>query len=56
VEHWLKVGYPKVRGGAKTEGAKVHWGDEMGLWSDHRAGITCRCKGRTPVTPGTARQ
>jgi transposase len=52
VEHWLKVRYPKVRQEAKAEGAQIHWGDEMGLRSDHQAGTTYGRKGHTPVIPG----
>lgn len=56
VEHWLKVRYPKVRREAKAEGAQIHWGDEMGLRSDHQAGTTYGRKGRTPVIPGTGQR
>lgn len=56
VEHWLKVHYPKVRQEAKAEGAQIHWGDEMGLRSDHQAGTTYGRKGHTPVIPGTGQR
>jgi len=56
VEHWLKVRYPKVREEARAEGAEIHWGDEMGLRSDHQAGTTYGRKGRTPVIPGTGQR
>ena len=56
VQHWLKVRYPEVRREAKAEGAEVHWGDEMGLRSDHQAGTTYGRKGRTPVIPGTGQR
>jgi len=56
VEHWLKTRYPKVRREAKAEGAQIHWGDEMGLRSDHQAGTTYGRKGRTPVIPGTGQR
>lgn len=56
VEHWMKVEYPQVRKKAKAEGAEIHWGDEMGLRSDHQAGTTYGRKGRTPVIPGTGQR
>jgi len=48
VEHWLKVKYPRIRSEAKAEKAQIHWGDEMGLRSDHQAGTSYGRKGRTP--------
>lgn len=56
VEHWLKVRYPEVRAEAKREGAEIHWGDEMGLRSDHQAGTTYGRRGQTPVVPGTGQR
>lgn len=56
VERWLKVEYPRVRAQAKAERAEIHWGDEMGLRSDHQAGTTYGRKGRTPVVPGTGQR
>jgi transposase len=56
VTYWLKVQYPKVRRQAKAEGAEIHWGDEMGLRSDHQAGTTYGRKGHTPVIPGTGQR
>ncbi len=56
VEHWLKVEYPRVRARAKAEKAEIHWGDEMGLRSDHQAGTSYGRKGQTPVIPGTAQR
>ena len=56
VEHWLKVEYPKVRREAKSENAEIHWGDEMGLRSDHQAGTSYGRKGCTPVIPGTGQR
>jgi transposase len=56
VEHWLKVEYPQVRREAKSENAEIHWGDEMGLRSDHQAGTSYGRKGYTPVIPGTGQR
>lgn len=56
VRHWLEVEYPEVRKQAKAEGAEIHWGDEMGVRSDHQAGRTWSRKGQTPVVPGTGQR
>jgi transposase len=56
VQRWLEVEYPEVRKQAKSEGAEIHWGDEMGVRSDHQAGRTWSRKGQTPVVPGTVRR
>lgn len=56
VKHWLKVEYPAVRAQAKREKAQIHWGDEMGLRSDHQAGTSWGRKGQTPVVPGTGQR
>jgi len=56
VERWLRVEYPRVRAEAKREKAEIHWGDEMGLRSDHQAGTTYGRKGVTPVVPGTGQR
>lgn len=56
VERWLKEEYPRVRSEAKRDGAEIHWGDEMGLRSDHQAGTTYGRKGQTPVIPGTGQR
>lgn len=56
VQHWLEVEYPEVRKQAKAEGAEIHWGDEMGVRSDHQAGRTWGRKGRTPVVRGTGQR
>jgi transposase len=56
VRHWLEVEYPEVCKQAKVEGAEVHWGDEMGVRSDHQAGRTWGRKGQTPVVPGTGQR
>jgi len=56
VKRWLKVRYPRIRREALAEGAEIHWGDEMGLRSDHQAGTTYGRKGQTPVIPGTGQR
>jgi transposase len=56
VRHWLEVEYPEIQRQAKEEGAEIHWGDEMGVRSDHQAGSTWGRKGKTPVVPGTGQR
>lgn len=56
VWHWLKETYPRVRQEAKQENGEIHWGDEMGLRSDHQAGRSYGRKGRTPVIGGTGQR
>lgn len=56
VEQWLREEYPAIRARAKQDGAEIHWGDEMGVRSDHQTGCTWGRKGQTPVVPGTGRR
>jgi transposase len=56
VERWLKVEYPALVRRAKVEKALIHWGDEMGLRSDHQTGTSYGIKGQTPVIPGTGKR
>ena len=56
VAHWLKVKYPRIRRQAWAEGAEIHWGDEMGLRSDHQTGRTYGRRGETPVVEGTGQR
>jgi len=52
VRRWLATEYPAIRAQALQEGAEIHWGDEMGLRSDHQAGRSYGRRGQTPVVPG----
>jgi transposase len=56
VRVWLEEKYPAIRVRAKRDGAEIHWGDEMGLRSDHQAGRSWGLRGQTPVIPGTGRR
>lgn len=56
VRRWLTEEYPAVRRAAKRAGAEIHWGDEMGLRSDHQTGRSYGRKGQTPVIPGTGQR
>ena len=40
VRRWMEATYPGIRREAKAQGGEIHWGDEMGLRSDHQAGTT----------------
>lgn len=53
VERWLKEEYPAIRKEARKEKAEIHWGDEMGLRSDHTTGRSYGRRGQTPVIAGT---
>src|SRR5207245_8463563 len=56
VRKWLEKEYPAIRAQAKREKAEIHWGDEMGLRSDHQAGRSYGRRGQTPVVPGTGQR
>lgn len=56
VRAWLEREYPAISARAKSEGAAIFWGDEMGMRSDHQAGRSWSPKGRTPERPGTGRR
>jgi transposase len=56
VKRWLDEEYPAIRRQAKREKAEIHWGDEMGLRSDHQVGRSYGRRGRTPVIPGTGQR
>jgi transposase len=56
IDRWFKVEYPKIQKHAKKEKATIHWGDEMGLRSDHNIGRTYGLKGKTPVVKRTGKR
>jgi len=53
VRSWLQKEYPTIRAQAKREKARLYWGDEMGVRSDHQAGRSYAPKGKTPIRLGT---
>lgn len=53
IEKWFKMEYPLIQKHARSENGTIHWGDEMGLRSDHNTGRTYGIKGRTPVVKRT---
>jgi transposase len=56
VRKWLEEDYPAIRRQAQAEGAQIHWGDQMGLRSDHQTGTSYGRKGQTPVVGGTGKR
>ena len=52
----LNEEYPKIKSQAKTQGGEIHWGDQMGLRSDHQTGTSYGLNGRTPIIPGTGKR
>jgi transposase len=56
VSRWLKEEYPSIAAEARSVGAEIQWGDEMGLRSDHQTGRSWSLKGQTPVVPGTGQR
>jgi transposase len=56
VRRWLEKEYLAIRRQAKREQAVIHWGDEMGMRSDHQTGTSYGRQGQTPVIPGTGKR
>jgi len=56
VQRWLDEQYPALEKQAKAENAEIHWGDQMGLRSDHQTGTSYGRRGQTPVIPGTGQR
>jgi transposase len=56
VQRWLTREYPAIRRQARVENAEIHWGDEMGVRSDHQVGRSYGLRGKTPVIPGTGKR
>lgn len=56
IKYWLKNEYPAIHKKARREKAEIHWGDEMGLRSDHAVGRSYGLRGRTPVIHGTGQR
>lgn len=56
VKRWLNQEYPAIARRCKRENAVIHWGDEMGLRSDHQTGRSYSPRGKTPVIPGTGKR
>jgi transposase len=52
-ETWRAETFPAIRAQAAKVGAKIYFGDEAAVRSDHHAGGTWSPRGRTPVVPKT---
>lgn len=55
-KRWKQQEYPAIARQAKAEKAEIHWGDQMGVRSDHQAGRSFGRRGKTPVIPGTGQR
>ena len=53
IKKWFKIEYPAIQKISKKEKATIHWGDEMGLRSDHNVGRTYSLIGKTPIVKRT---
>jgi len=53
VQKWLDEEYPRIRKLARRHKAKIFFGDEAGVRSDHHGGTTWAVKGKTPVVSTT---
>ena len=49
IEAWLLNTYPKIKARAMKEGARIYWGDEMGIQSTDNRGKAYSIRGKTPV-------
>jgi transposase len=56
VQRWKAQEYPAIARQANAENAEIHWGDQMGVRSDHQAGRSFGRRGQTPVIPGTGQR
>ena len=56
MQAWLSEEYPWIARRAKAENGEIHWGDQMGLRSDHQTGTSYSRRGVTPVIPGTGQR
>lgn len=53
VQRWLEEEFPAIRAQARRENARIYFGDEAGVRSDHHAGTTWAQRGKTPVVSTT---
>lgn len=53
IELWLTQTYPEIKLRAAKEGARIYWGDEMGIQSTDNCGRTYGLRGKTPVIKKT---
>lgn len=55
-QRWKEQEYPAIARQAKAEKAEIHWGDQLGMRSDHQAGRSYGRRGVTPVIPCPGRR
>ncbi len=53
---WLAEQYPTIAKQPKRERARIYWGDEMGLRSDHVSGKSYAPAGQTPLIRATGQR
>ncbi|MGH9341542.1 MAG: IS630 family transposase [Acidobacteriota bacterium] len=53
VKGWLEEEYPRIKAEAQRLKARIFFGDEAGVRSDHHAGTTWAARGKTPVVSST---
>jgi len=56
VKRWLEIEYPAIKAAAQADKGEIHWGDEMGIRSDHQTGTTWGKKGKTPIVSTTGKR
>jgi transposase len=56
VAHWEREEYPAIAAEAKRVGARLYFGDEAGMRSDHHAGTTWAPMARTPTVVTTGQR
>lgn len=49
VKEWMEETYPSIKKRAKSEGAEIHWADEVGIKSHDHRGRGYSPRGKTPV-------
>jgi transposase len=56
MREWVEVTYPALRERARTEGAVILFGDQVGVRSDQLSGRTWGRRGQTPVVKRTGKR
>lgn len=56
IQQWLAEEYPAIARRAKTEGARIYWGDETGVCNQDQIGRSYAPQGQTPVMTKTTKR
>ncbi len=56
VRQWIEEQYPQLQSEAKAEGAVIYWADQLGIRSDHSAGLSYSRRGKRAVVAGTGKR